>query len=152
MNQLNRICSTLLSDVEAISSAYQNLQDSMRDLQAKYPDERIEIILRVPFAAWVHSKFNGEKEAIYNFLAKSIKDFQGDKSQLWSWGVTPEQTNPDIEAIRLLDRIDIGTAYLAKDLNIKAPYKSIQDGGWEQQQCIMRFLAFAKAANDIIVE
>ena len=149
----------LRQDLSEFNKAYIFTERTIRKFLEEFaPEVQIKHISE-DFVAWVFIRFDLNEEKFISFMSQLLKSRTQGGEDLFGW-MTPDRIDPEPEAEKLLDRIDLALNYLRMVLQIDLPPElkgavrtgySIRNGHWEMRRCIERTMTFAEAAYDLFL-
>jgi len=152
---LQQVAKKTLKSLAEVIDAYDECAGVIARIREEYSDNLLQISPNIEFAVWAKLRFQGDWRAFHDFVKKAVEDYSGgdlgpdDKSQLWVCE-TPDKQRPEPGVKRLLDSVDVGLHYCAKELRMELPAETVYEHGWHQRDHLARLHEFCLALGDVL--
>jgi hypothetical protein len=147
--EIKNTATNLQHDIDLICTAFDSCRAAIKRVQEHYPKDHLQISASTELAVWAHYRFAGDWSKFVEFTRQSLDAWSRDKSQMWVMG-GPNRENPEADADRHLDRVDVALHLICKELGMKLPFETVREHGWHQREHLQRVQSFIKSINDVL--
>jgi hypothetical protein len=153
---LTRVSARLQADLATLKEAFQFAETATGEFLAERTSNKVTHQVTTSYAAWVHFTYGSDLDKYTELLEQVLKARTNGGTSLFGWD-EPQLSNPNPDADRLLDRIDLGLHFVQRRLKIKLPRElkggdtgtSIRSGGDKTSAMLARVGAFVDASHDL---